>query len=92
MTKAQYVKEQEKVMRAASLILQVDLDGFLTMIATAETMGPILDPTMYREAIGNLSALKRVAEHFKKAQPDIEELKKQVLNTLGEQMEKGKTT
>lgn len=47
---------------AAAIVGQHDLDGVLRRIANAETMGPLLDPTLYREKGQAMREDKEVVE------------------------------
>jgi hypothetical protein len=44
----------------AMLVVDMDLEGFLAQIETAEAAGPVLDPTLYREAGGKLAEACKV--------------------------------
>lgn len=58
----EYLDTQDQIMVLAKLTLDLDVDGFLRRIDEAEVVGPILDPTLYRQASGNLEKIKRIAE------------------------------
>jgi hypothetical protein len=40
----------------------IDIDGFLATIQRQHTVGPVLDPTMYRDAHGGLRNLQKLGE------------------------------
>jgi hypothetical protein len=56
MTKEEYVDTLHFIAGQARLIEMLDLDGFLAMIDRAETLAPILDPTLYRNFLYNPKA------------------------------------
>ncbi len=61
MTDQEYPQTQEQILLMAYIIKNLDLDGFLKRIATAETLGPIIDPTLYLKAGTGLSEIKQIA-------------------------------
>lgn len=62
MTKEKYLETQMIILNIGRSLQTVDLDGFLSQISKAETVGPILDPTMYRKVQDNLQAIKKLAQ------------------------------
>jgi hypothetical protein len=44
---------------------------FIERIERAETVGPIVDPTLYRDAMGNLENIKRLARAFLGVQQEV---------------------
>ena len=49
---------------AGQLVIQVDWNGFLVRANHAQAMGPILDPTLAKEAGGRLDTIIRLAGAF----------------------------
>jgi hypothetical protein len=49
----------------AMVVVDMDLEGFLARIETAEATGPVLDPTLYREAGEKLADVQALAEACK---------------------------
>lgn len=49
MTAEEYQIGLRILYNAALLVAQYDLDGMLSAITRADTLGPILDPTSYRD-------------------------------------------
>lgn len=47
---------------AAKMLAQHDLKHVIAAINRAETVGPIVDPTLYREKSGHMAEDKRVVE------------------------------
>jgi hypothetical protein len=65
MDNAQYEATYRTLKILAMIVANMDLDGFLAQIETAEVVGPVLDPTLYREAGEKLAELKALAEACK---------------------------
>lgn len=61
MNDADYTSTQYQLMVLATIVSSLDLDGFLKRIDMAEAAGPMLDPTVYRAAMTNLTSVKRLA-------------------------------
>jgi hypothetical protein len=64
----EYFNTQGQIMVLAKLTLDLNMDWFLNRIAAAEAIGPILNPTLYRAAGGNLDKIKRIAEAVRNLQ------------------------
>lgn len=62
MNKEDYASTQSQIMMLASLIMPLDLAEFLRAIDRAETLGPLLDPTLYHAAGRQLNDVKAIAE------------------------------
>ena len=58
-----YKMTQEMLLMLARQVRLLDLSAFLQAIDRAETLGPILDPTLYRASLydGNLERIKELA-------------------------------
>ena len=61
MTDADYELTQETLSLAAKIVGALDLDGFLARINRAETLGSILNPTLYNTAAGKLGLVRSLA-------------------------------
>ena len=61
MTKEEYLATQHQVMALAYLVVGLDLGEFLAWIERAESLGPIVDPTLFLAGIGTLTKIKRLA-------------------------------
>lgn len=72
MTDEEYQFTQNHLMTLAHLSRAVDITGFLERISLAETVGPILDPTLYLKASSNLHNLKRLAQALRPFQAEIQ--------------------
>lgn len=62
MNEEEYINVQQNLILLGQLIGTMDLDGFVAWINRAETIGPIADPTTYRQAQKRLGEVKRLAE------------------------------
>jgi hypothetical protein len=65
MDNAQYEATYRTLQILAIVVVDMDLEGFLARIETAEAAGPVLDPTLYREAGEKLAEVKALAEACK---------------------------
>ena len=75
MTNEDYIMTQQHVVLLARIAAQLDIQGFLSRIDLAETVGPILDPTLFRDAMNGLGNIKALA---RAARPLVEEAKRQM--------------
>lgn len=57
-----YMKVQMTLLKAGKEISQLDLESFCDAISRAETLGPIVDPTLSRRAMDRLEKIKKVAQ------------------------------
>lgn len=73
MSDADYLQTQHQVMLFVGLLKDLDLRGFRRRLDQADTLGAILDPTLYREALqsGKLSLLLDTTEALQVAQSKI---------------------
>ncbi|HBR33658.1 MAG TPA: hypothetical protein DD734_03425 [Firmicutes bacterium] len=62
MTNEEYYETHNKLMIIAQAVLQLDLDEFLTRITNAEAIGPMVDPTFYKETAGKMKQTRIIAE------------------------------
>jgi hypothetical protein len=61
MSKDEYQQTQQALITLALLIEGLDLLGFLRAIDRAESIGPILDPSLYGRAGDKLADLRKLA-------------------------------
>ena len=61
MTREEYQETQEFIMNLARHVQLIDLTEFLNSISLSHAMGPMVDPTLYRDAHDNLSKIERIA-------------------------------
>jgi len=74
MDSAEYQRTQDALVLIAGIARDLDLDEFLARIDRAETLGPITDPTLYRDASGKLSFVRDLARSLK---PFVAEVRRQ---------------
>ena len=56
-----YIETQLKIIELGKLAGTLDLDAFLKCIQNAETMAPLIDPTLFMKAQANMTAIKKLA-------------------------------
>lgn len=78
MNNDEYQSTQKRLVIMANQIEEMDLDGFLDRIEVADTMGSILDPTLYMRTIDDMNRVKRLAKAFKNVQSVFKEIKSEV--------------
>jgi hypothetical protein len=62
MSNEDYQITQEMLFNVVRLTTALDLPAFLERIETADAIGAVIDPTLYRDAASNLDDLKTLAE------------------------------
>lgn len=62
MTNDAYIDTQNTLALASDLVASLDLEGFLERARDADSLGAILDPTLYRAGAPALAAVIRLAE------------------------------
>ena len=62
MNRIEYQAIQDQLVLLAQVIEPLDLAGFLSAIDYSETMGPIVDPTLYLQSANKLENVKRLAQ------------------------------
>jgi len=62
MQRAEYEATQRVLQMVASMLLPLDLKGFLAAIGRAEALGPVLDPSLYMAASAKLDTVKALAQ------------------------------
>jgi hypothetical protein len=83
LTDAEYAQTQSQLLLFAGLLRGMPLERFLESIQRAETVGPLLDPTLYMRAADALSAIKTIAFTLRDAQRKIEHIAANRPGTLG---------
>lgn len=71
MTDEEYLTIQHQVGLLSGLIAELDLAGFLDRISLADSIGPIMDPTLYRKAAGEMHHIQDLAQALFEAQGKI---------------------
>lgn len=77
MDEATFLATREAMVSVGRLIVStpLDLDGFIAAIDHAETVGPILDPTLYIAAGDEMRKQRHVAEALRACRAKLEELR-----------------
>ena len=71
MNDIEYLDIQEKLGLISGIVYRLDLDGFLARIERAETIGCVVDPTLYQLGSAKLVDIRRLAQACKKLQDEI---------------------
>lgn len=74
MSEAEYLVIQQQLLMLASLVREMDVEGFLKCISLSEATAPILDPTLWIKGHKNLEIIKKMAlgaRAFKNALPPV---------------------
>ncbi len=66
-----YIQTQHSLITFASLVKDMLLADFINQANLAESIGPILDPTLYRKAGAQLNEVKALAESLLPFQNEI---------------------
>jgi hypothetical protein len=74
MDSGEYMLIQQQLTIFAGLIQKLDLSGFLTAINHADTVGPIVDPTLYMKGSSNMHKIERIARAAQAFQKECEGL------------------
>lgn len=72
MNKELYSQTQIQLTTLAGLVADLPLIDFINADAHAETIGPIVDPTLYRQAGAKLRNVIRLAEAFREVQKEVQ--------------------
>lgn len=72
----EYELIQSQIFTLAAVIAEMNLEGFLDRISEAESIAPILDPTLFIRGSRNLEKIKELAV-------SIQRVKRTVINLLG---------
>ena len=73
MTKIEYQQTQQTLLSMIPLVATMPLEEFIQAINSSETLGPILDPTLYMKAGDNLKLIKKLAIALRGFQLEIED-------------------
>lgn len=85
MTDAEYAQVQQLVISTTAVVCdsEIDLQGFLQRINRVDTIGPILDPTLWKKSYSRMEHIRGMAAalaRFKRdAQPHLEALRNEVM-------------
>lgn len=75
MIKEDYQQTQEQIRLIAQIVVDMPLMDFIIEIIHAETIGPLANPTLYRQAACNLAKIKSLAEALLPFQTQVLKLK-----------------
>lgn len=62
MTNEEYMATQTALLTVGTMVDYCDLETFLQRISTADSIGAVLDPTLYRAAAVRLAGIRELAE------------------------------
>lgn len=77
MSNEEYIQTQSNIIILAGIVKGLNLDSFISRINEAESIAPITDPTLFKQAGANLSKIKALANA-------LQYLKKEVKRQLDE--------
>lgn len=80
MNDQEYQETQNALLLCARMISGLDLTGFLKRIEQADSVAPILDPTLYRRGAERMHAIKKLAQEAKRVQSAFIEMSEIVKN------------
>jgi len=72
--KNEYMLTQSTIMELAREARKLDLEGFLGEIQRCHSTGPFQDPSLYKQAVGNLSMIERLARAVKTLKAHADEV------------------
>lgn len=78
MTNDEYKATQDLLLQAGRMVDILDLNGFRDRIRHADSIGSVLDPTLYRDAHRNLQAINELAGAAIRLKSAFQTLKSQV--------------
>jgi len=78
MKNEEYQATQDLLLQAGRMVDILDLNGFRDRIRHADSVGSILDPTLYRDAHKNLQAVDELAAAAIRLKAAFQTLKSQV--------------
>ncbi len=72
MTDEEYAQTQEQLILLAQFAKDLNLSGFLQRISQAESVAPIMDPTLWIRGHRQLEQVKRLAQALRPFQQEIQ--------------------
>lgn len=78
-----YALTQQILAELVGRVIALDLEAFIRRIDDAETVGPIVDPTLYARAGGRLAEVRRDAEAALEFQRRVRESHRDVASVYG---------
>jgi hypothetical protein len=61
MEQLEYQMIQDFLITQAAILAELDLDGFIAANSRADSLGSVLDPTLYRKAHRKLDMIRKIA-------------------------------
>lgn len=77
-----YIMTQMRILEMAKIADSLDIDTFLLCIKNAETVAPMIDPTLFMKAQANMQAVKKLALIAKEMKVAFGEAYKAVFDTM----------
>ena len=72
MTDEEYAQTQQQLILLAQFAKDLNLSGFLQRISQAESIAPIMDPTLWIRGHRQLEQIKRLAQALRPFQQEIQ--------------------
>lgn len=82
MNKEEYQKTQDNLVMLARIIAGLDLNGMLKKINRAETIAPIVDPTLYKMAGEKMERVKRLVESALVFQTEVKQQQNENMSNI----------
>ena len=74
MTNEEYLKVQEQIVLLSNLVKAMPLKEFIEAADRADTIGPFVDPTLWRDAQKNLAVIMELARGLMTFQEKVQRL------------------
>lgn len=81
MNPKQYIETQMRMIEIGKIADSLDVETFLQCLRNAETVAPMVDPTLYLKASANLTAIKKLALSVKQVKIAYGETFRAVMET-----------
>lgn len=75
MESGEYLRTQTLMLAMAKQAEGMDMDVFLDSINSAQTVAPLVDPTLYNKGSAKLQSIKNIAQAFKQFKDVVEQEK-----------------
>ena len=72
MNNEEYLMVQNKILTVTALVQRIPLDEFIQAAEKADTVGPFVDPTLWREGHANLEWILKVARVLREFQAKVQ--------------------
>ncbi len=81
MTDQKYKATQAQMLALGLAADKLDCLGFLERVSTAETLAPVINPSLFQKASQNMEAIKQLALAFQQVKTAMEKLRMAVVET-----------